>query len=67
MDVSISKAAWRKSSYSGGAQSCIEVADGLPGTVAVRDSKDPDGPALILTPAVWRALARQVRDGELAY
>ncbi len=47
---------WRKSSYSsanGG--NCVEVAAGGPGVVAVRDSKDPDGPALIFTPADWSA------------
>ena len=39
-------AAWRKSSYSGAnGGNCVEVADG-PGSVLVRDSKDPDGPRL---------------------
>ncbi|MEV6045024.1 MULTISPECIES: DUF397 domain-containing protein [Streptomyces] len=38
---------WRKSSYSGGDQgSCVEIADGH-ATVPVRDSKNPDGPALL--------------------
>lgn len=66
METPLSQAAWRKSSYSGQAQSCVEVADGMPGGVAVRDSKDPGGPALILTPAAWRTLARRVRGGDLA-
>ncbi|GCB47638.1 DUF397 domain-containing protein [Streptomyces sp. NL15-2K] len=46
-----------KSSYSGGnaGQECIEVARNIPSTVAVRDSKDPDGPILQLTPTAWRA------------
>jgi hypothetical protein len=66
MEVSLGHAAWRKSSYSGQAGSCVEVADTLRGAVAVRDSKDPHGPALVLTPAAWRALARRVKDGELA-
>uniref|UniRef100_UPI00099D52EE DUF397 domain-containing protein n=1 Tax=Streptomyces odonnellii TaxID=1417980 RepID=UPI00099D52EE len=42
-------AGWRKSSYSnpnGG--SCVEVADGVPGLVPVRDSKNPDGPAIAI-------------------
>lgn len=39
---------WRKSSYSGGEQSqCVEVAE-TPSAIHVRDSKDPDGPALAL-------------------
>ncbi|WP_405103599.1 DUF397 domain-containing protein [Micromonospora sp. NBC_01412] len=33
----------------------VEVADNLPGVVAVRDSKDPAGPALAFAPANWRA------------
>jgi hypothetical protein len=54
--MDLTRATWRKSSRSnsnGGA--CVEVADNLPGLVAVRDSKDPAGPALTFTPAAWRA------------
>lgn len=41
-----------KSSYSGGnaGQECVEVARNIPGTIAVRDSKDVDGPIVRLTP-----------------
>ena len=47
---------WRKSSYSSGnGGACVEVAAGGPGVVAVRDSKDPDGPALIFSAADWSA------------
>ncbi|MFI5484878.1 DUF397 domain-containing protein [Micromonospora echinaurantiaca] len=49
-------ARWRKSTRSdpdGG--NCVEVADNLAGVVAVRDSKDPAGPALTFDPAAWRA------------
>lgn len=51
---------WRKSSYSSGnGGQCVEVAANLPGIIAVRDSKDPGGPALAFTPAAWQAfLAR---------
>ncbi len=66
MEISLGQAAWRKSSYSGQAGNCVEVADTLPDIVAVRDSKDPDGPALVLAPAAWRVLARRVKSGELA-
>ncbi|MCO1598343.1 DUF397 domain-containing protein [Micromonospora sp. RHAY321] len=54
--MDLTHAIWRKASRSnsnGGA--CVEVADNLPGVVAVRDSKDPAGPALTFTPASWRA------------
>jgi hypothetical protein len=48
----LDRAEWRKSSFSGGSGgNCVEVATNLPGVIAVRDSKDPDGPALALTPA----------------
>jgi Domain of unknown function (DUF397) len=54
--VDLSRAAWRKSSYSAsnGGQ-CVEAALNLPGIVAVRDSKDPDGAKLMCTAAQWRA------------
>jgi hypothetical protein len=65
MEPTLGQADWRKSSYSGGTGNCVEVAGNLPGIVAVRDSWDPDGPALILTPAAWRALTLKARNGEL--
>ncbi|MFF2923445.1 DUF397 domain-containing protein [Streptomyces celluloflavus] len=55
---------FRKSSYSNPERECVEVATNLPRTVAVRDSKDPDGPILQLTPAAWTAFQRTVsQDG----
>ncbi|MFE2968311.1 DUF397 domain-containing protein [Streptomyces sp. NPDC059340] len=45
---------WFKSSYSSGDQSCVEVAT-VPGLVPVRDSKNPQGPALALAPYAWSA------------
>jgi hypothetical protein len=56
-------AAWRKSTYSGGqGGECVEVADGLP-VIPVRDSKDPEGPALIFPPAAWTAFITAVKAG----
>ncbi len=54
-------AQWRKSTRSGtqGGQ-CVEVASNLPGIVAVRDSKDPDGSALVVVPAAWAAFTESV-------
>ncbi|MEV0723818.1 DUF397 domain-containing protein [Micromonospora purpureochromogenes] len=47
-------AVWRKSSRSGGnGGNCVEVADNLPGIVAVRDSKHQRGPVLVFNPASW--------------
>ncbi|MFG3407833.1 DUF397 domain-containing protein [Streptomyces sp. NPDC048142] len=52
----LSTATWRKSSYSdGGLNNCIEVADGYPGLVPVRDSKTPTGPALLIAAPAWAA------------
>ena len=54
---------WRKSTFSssnGG--NCVEVARNLPGVVAVRDSKNPGGPALAFTPADWRAFTAGIKD-----
>ncbi len=56
-------AQWRKSRYSNGQAECVEVARALPGIVAVRDSKDPDGPRLTFGRAQWRAFAAQVKAG----
>lgn len=49
-----------RSSYSSGNGECVEVARNIPGTVAVRDSKDADGPILRLTPGTWTAFLRVV-------
>jgi hypothetical protein len=55
---------WRKSSYSDDQGSnCVEVAV-VDGQVLVRDSKDPDGPALAFTPSEWRAFISGVKDSE---
>lgn len=45
---------WRKSSYSNSGN-CIEAAEAFTEVVAVRDSKDPDGPALLLGARAWSA------------
>ncbi|MFF2566807.1 DUF397 domain-containing protein [Streptomyces sp. NPDC058084] len=54
-------AAWRKSSYSDGdGGNCLEVLDGVDGVVPVRDSKVPDGPALVVPAAAWAAFVAGV-------
>lgn len=58
------RAAWRKSSYSNGdGGNCVEVADGFPAHVPVRDSKTPDGPALVFAIARWSSFVGAVRNG----
>lgn len=58
----LSVATWRKSSYSnpdGG--NCVEVADNLPGVVPVRDSKNPDGPAIPFPTKTWAAFIASLK------
>nr|WP_081842327.1 DUF397 domain-containing protein [Actinomadura madurae] len=54
----------RKATASRGSQGCVELAP-LVGMVAVRDSKDPDGPMLVFGRNVRRHLAVRVSGGEL--
>jgi hypothetical protein len=58
------RAEWRTSTFSGGNGSCVEVASNLPGIIAVRDSKDRQGPALVFTPDEWTAFLAEVRADE---
>jgi hypothetical protein len=52
---------FRKSSYSHVENDCVEVARNLPPTVAVRDSKTPDGPILRLAPQTWTEFTASLR------
>ncbi|MGW2262393.1 DUF397 domain-containing protein [Streptomyces sp. NPDC001780] len=52
---------WRPSSYSGGQGDCVEVADGVPGLVPVRDSKRPAGPVIGFGRPAWRAFVARLR------
>ncbi|RZQ63175.1 DUF397 domain-containing protein [Amycolatopsis suaedae] len=55
---------WRKSSYSGGGNDCVEVAFTGDGA-AVRDSKDIEGGSLTFSPSGWLGLLDAVRSGSL--
>jgi hypothetical protein len=55
--------AWIKSSHSGGNGACVEVSSPSAASVAVRDSKDPNGPALGFTPESWAAFVTAVSRG----
>jgi hypothetical protein len=64
--VAAALSGWRKSSYSnseGG--SCIEVLDGYPSGVPVRDSKAPHGPAVVFPADSWSSFVAAVKSGEL--
>jgi hypothetical protein len=61
-EIDLSRAEWRTSSYSSQDGNCVEVATNLPGTVAVRDSKQPDGPGLLVSAADWQAFVRGLKS-----
>ncbi|MGA5132262.1 DUF397 domain-containing protein [Streptomyces olivoreticuli] len=64
-DLSI--AMWRKSSHSLNENECVEVADRqFPGTVPIRDSKNPDGPAITPTTTAWSTFVTAVANGNLS-
>ncbi|MEU8522679.1 DUF397 domain-containing protein [Streptomyces sp. NBC_01216] len=58
----LSGATWRKSTYSNGqGGDCVEVADGVPRAVPVRDSKNPEGPVLLVAAPAWAAFVAHLK------
>ncbi|MFE1959822.1 DUF397 domain-containing protein [Streptomyces sp. NPDC059479] len=54
---------WFKSSYSNDqGQACVEGARLASGAMAVRDSKDPEGPAFVLTGGAWTTFVHALGD-----
>ncbi|MCX9193449.1 DUF397 domain-containing protein [Carbonactinospora thermoautotrophica] len=62
-ELDLSRAVWRKSTASENANACVEVAR-VGGFVAVRDSKNPDGPKLVFGAREWAAFADGVKAGD---
>ena len=52
---------WRKSSYSGTGNNCVEVGARRSGGIAVRDSRDPSGPRLAFANTAWQRFAEWVQ------
>ncbi len=60
--MDLTRAEWRKSSRSGdNGGACVEVARNLPGIVAVRDSKNPHGPVLVVSEDEWARFITDIR------
>ncbi|MCE7082859.1 DUF397 domain-containing protein [Streptomyces sp. ST2-7A] len=66
-DLNLTDAVWVKSSYSqGDGGACVEWAPAhiaAHGVVPVRDSKNPNGPGLRLSPAGWIGFVTAVKNG----
>jgi hypothetical protein len=61
----LSRAVWRRSTRSSSTgQNCVEVATNIPGIVAIRDSKNPDGTNLAITRRRWEEFTGAVKGGE---
>lgn len=63
-DLDLSRAAWRKSTYSNNGGQCVEIACRKPDAIAVRDSKNPEGPKLTFTPRAWNAFTAAVQAAQ---
>lgn len=62
--VNLEGAGWRKSTHSGPySDACVEVAS-VDGAVALRDSKDKNGPVLLFAPEEWAAFIGGAKDGK---
>jgi hypothetical protein len=60
-EYDLSDAHWRKSTYSNGdGGNCLEVTDGVPGVIPVRDSKVTGGPVVVIGSAAWTEFVRSI-------
>jgi len=62
-DSDLSRAQWFKTIHSSAAKDCVEVAFLPSDSVGVRDSKNPDGPALVFGDSAWNAFTTALADG----
>jgi len=55
---------WRKSRHSNPSGNCVEIAELPDGAIAIRNSRDPSGPALVCTQPEFAAFLASARDGD---
>jgi hypothetical protein len=63
-DIDLTEARWIKSRHSQNGGNCIEIAPGYADIMPVRDSKDPEGPALVFSADAFAAFMAGVKSGE---
>ncbi|MDH6137720.1 hypothetical protein P3T37_007153 [Kitasatospora sp. MAA4] len=63
-DIDLTGARWVKSRYSNNGGDCVEICPDFATVVPVRDSKDPDGPALTLTTAAFASFVAGINAGD---
>jgi hypothetical protein len=61
--IDLSRALWRKATLSSQNGGCVEIAANLPGVVALRDSKRPEGGAHVVGRAAFAAFLADARSG----
>ncbi|WP_380283976.1 DUF397 domain-containing protein [Kitasatospora purpeofusca] len=64
VEVALATARWRKSNHDGQGGECVEGSAGFQSAVPVRDSTDPEGPALVFPASAWHAFVAGVQAGE---
>jgi len=65
-DNELARATWRTATYSQGNGACVEVAGLSSGRVAVRDTKNRTGPAIVMTAVQWRTFLAATQRRDLA-
>ena len=61
-DMDLSRAAWRKSSYSNNGGACVEVATTSPDSWPYATRRIPSGPSLVFSADGWQAFIRAMKD-----
>jgi len=59
-DLDLTRAQWKRSSYSGNSGNCVEVAQ-FGQAIAIRDSKEPEGAALVVAPDEWTSFCTGIK------